>query len=279
MESKQDPGAFELLSGFMKLRMNGLNRDDAWYKVIDAFPDLPKVTRKAFLKLAKDWERREGHKYRHPEADKDSTLSRKQINASETSANSNGKTKPSAGLTGTLDPARLQGHTQQRLEQILDQLDDEPDDAVSPAQHDAPSLPRQATQSQESSTPVTAEMRFPPDYFGPSTILLMYFKAYPDPLRITVEGEEELWIGRATPNSAMAPEIDLNFVNGGEFGVSRMHAAITRRNNQLLLADLESMNYTYVNGVRLLPKEIRVLRDGDEIWFGQLMCRIRFQHR
>ena len=38
------------------------------------------------------------------------------------------------------------------------------------------------------------------------------------------------------------------------------------------------MNYTYVNGVRLFPDKTYTLKDGDEIWFGQLRCRIRFQH-
>jgi pSer/pThr/pTyr-binding forkhead associated (FHA) protein len=61
-------------------------------------------------------------------------------------------------------------------------------------------------------------------------------------------------------------------VNAGEYGVSRMHAAITRRNNQLLIADLESMNFTHVYGIRLLPNEIRALQDGDEIRFAQLRC-------
>jgi hypothetical protein len=38
------------------------------------------------------------------------------------------------------------------------------------------------------------------------------------------------------------------------------------------------MNCTYINGMRLAPEEYYIVKDGDEIWFGQLHCRIRFQH-
>jgi pSer/pThr/pTyr-binding forkhead associated (FHA) protein len=116
------------------------------------------------------------------------------------------------------------------------------------------------------------------DFFGPRTVLLMYFRNFPHPLRVTISGSDELYIGRATANAAMAPEIDLVPVNAGSFGVSRLHAVVTRRDDKLLIADLESMNFTYINGVRLLPHKTAVLKDGDEVWFGQLECRIRFQH-
>jgi pSer/pThr/pTyr-binding forkhead associated (FHA) protein len=106
----------------------------------------------------------------------------------------------------------------------------------------------------------------------------MYFKTYPHPLRVKIAGSDELFIGRATANSAMAPEIDLNPIHAEDHGVSRLHAVNTRQNNKLLIADLDSMNCTYINGVRAFPREPYTLRDGDEVWFGQLQCRIRFQH-
>ena len=172
-----------------------------------------------------------------------------------------------AGLTGTLDASRLKQYEQRNLEHLLDILDaeDDCDQAASP--HTAPGK-----------VSGTAPMRHPEDFFGPNTTLLMYFKNYPHPLRVKIAGSDELFIGRATANSAMAPEIDLTPVNAGDYGVSRMHAVITRMNNKLLIADLDSMNFTYINGVRAFPREPRTLRDGDEIWFGQLQCRIRYQH-
>jgi pSer/pThr/pTyr-binding forkhead associated (FHA) protein len=279
------PSAFDLLSKFISLRESGANRDDAWYQVCDAVGDINDVTRKAFLNLAKNWERREGHKYRYSSPDKKhDTLTEKELTQVTEQAQQQTRQKkqrqappsqpkpparPDNALTGVLDPARLRAQDQQRLDQILDQLDDLPeeDDSEPPPQVQ----PQTATKGR------TAPMRYQPGFFGSRTALLMYFKNYPKPLRVTIAGEAELFIGRATSNAAMSPEIDLNAVNAANFGVSRMHAAITRRNNQLLICDLESMNYTYVNGMRLLPDEARILQDGDEIWFGQLRCQIRFQ--
>jgi hypothetical protein len=275
------PSAFDLLSKFINLRQSGSNRDDAWYQVCDAVGDINEVTRKAFLSLAKNWERREGHKYRYSNPDKKhDTLTEKELTQVTEQARQQARQKqpsspppqpkpparPAETLTGVLDAGRLRDQDQQRLEQILDQLDDLEEEDNEPQ---APPLPTGKGH--------TAPMRYARDFFGPRTVLLMFFKNYPKPLRVTIAGEDELFIGRATANAAMSPEIDLNVVNAANFGVSRMHAAITRRNNQLLICDLESMNYTHVNGVRLFPHEVRVLQDGDEIWFGQLRCQIRFQ--
>jgi hypothetical protein len=287
-------GAFDLLSRFISLRENGANRDDAWYQVCDSVGDINDVTRKAFLSLAKNWERREGHKYRYSSPNKKhDTLTQNELKQvtekvqehQQVQEKERQRSQPQPpppprkqpkppgyrddALTGTLDPARLREHQQQRLDQILDQLDDLPEGDEGEA------YPPQ-TQPQ-TATGRTAPMRYPRDFFGPRTVLLMCFKNYPNPLRVTIAGEDELFIGRATSNAAMSPEIDLSAVNAANFGVSRMHAAITRRNNQLLICDLESMNYTHVNGMRLLPNEVRILQDGDEIWFGQLRCQIRFQ--
>lgn len=283
MSDKPLPGAFELLSRFTHLRETGLNRDDAWYQVVDSVPQLNDTTRNAFLALAKDWERREGHKYRYREDDRQhATLTSQEVAAAVHKSSKLQKAKAQVAqrqeesmLTGTLDPVRLTEHNQQRLEQVLDQLEDDEDEAEEVnARHNPPNKP-----AAPSKNGGTAPMRHKDDYFGPHTILLVYFKNYPSPLRVPIAGNDELFIGRSTSNSAMAPEIDLNAVNAGDFGVSRMHAAITRRDNKLLITDLESMNYTYVNGMRLFPNEVYILKDGDEIWFAQLQARLRFQHK
>jgi hypothetical protein len=283
------PSAFDLLARFTTLRQSGTNRDEAWYQVCDSVGDLPEVTYKAFLSLAKNWERREGHKYRYrSQSEKDSTMSGKSEQGAASAQHPETQQVPppspqqikappakpdGPALTGTLDPARLRQQEQQRLEQMLDQLDDMDDDDLKPRV-----LQKRQGKGQPVARGQTAPMNYARDFFGPRTILLMYFRNTPTPLRVTIAGDAELFIGRATANAAMSPEIDLTPVNAGQYGVSRMHAAITRRNNQLLIADLESMNFTHVNGVRLLPNEVRVLQDGDEIWFAQLRCQIRFQH-
>ena len=276
------PGAFDLLSRFTQLRQNGVNRDEAWYQIVDNIPDLNDTTRNAFLALAKDWERREGNKYRYRDKSNHVTVTAQdvkpvaQTQPNPPQAKQQVATPPPARpmLTGQLDPSRLTAHNQQRLEQVLDQLedDDEIDLAIQPIQKPTPPPSYKSGGG-------TALMRHADDFFGPKTTLLFYFKNFPKPLRVTIAGNDELFIGRATANTAMAPEIDLNAVNAGDYGVSRIHAAITRRENKLLITDLESMNYTYVNGMRLFPNEVYILKDGDEIWFGQLYAKIRFQHQ
>jgi hypothetical protein len=283
------PSAFDLLARFTALRQSGTNRDEAWYQVCDSAGDLPGVTYKAFLSLAKNWERREGHKYHYrSQSEKDSTMSGKSEKGAAPAQRPETQEVPpptpqqikvppakpaGPALTGTLDPAQLRQQEQQRLEQMLDQLDDLDDDELKPRV-----LQKKLGRGQPVARGQTTPMNYARDFFGPRTLLLMYFKNSPQPLRVTIAGDAELFIGRATANAAMSPEIDLTPVNAGEYGVSRMHAAITRRNNQLLITDLESMNFTHVNGIRLLPNEVRVLQDGDEIWFAQLRCQIRFQH-
>jgi hypothetical protein len=269
------PQAWELLSQFIQLRQSGVNRDEAWVHICDSVPGMGEITRKAFLNLAKNWERRDGHQYHYrlqAKVEAQATQPRILVAAVQQALAEQQRAQPlpsrpaptTPALTGALDPAGWRACEQQRLEKILDQLEDDPCET-------APRTPVPAGHR-------TAPVRPPRDFFGPRTALLMFFKTRQEPIRVTLVGQNEYFIGRATPNAAMSPEIDLNAVNAAQFGVSRMHAAVVRRRNQLLIADLESMNCTYVNGVRLLPQETRVLADGDELWFGQLRCQIRFQH-
>ena len=55
--------------------------------------------------------------------------------------------------------------------------------------------------------------------------------------------------------------------------VSRHHAKLVRRGQQIVLYDLSSLNGTYVNRQRVVE---RVLSDKDEVWLGS-KCRIFFQ--
>jgi len=71
----------------------------------------------------------------------------------------------------------------------------------------------------------------------------------------------------------MRPEVDLSSF-GGEAGVSRRHAQITRGEGQVLVEDLGSSNGTFLNGVRLQPGLQHPLQHQDELRFGSL----RFQY-
>ena len=52
--------------------------------------------------------------------------------------------------------------------------------------------------------------------------------------------------------------------------VSRVHAKFDKKDNKILLTDLNSTNGTYKNGLQLLPQETTEIEPGDEIRFGNL---------
>ncbi len=80
-------------------------------------------------------------------------------------------------------------------------------------------------------------------------------------------------IGREDPVEGVFPDIDLTLSGGMEAGVSRRHALLSYRDGSYWLEDLDSTNYTFVNGIRLEPRRPRSLRDGDELEFGTLRAR------
>ena len=89
----------------------------------------------------------------------------------------------------------------------------------------------------------------------------------------------ETVIGRSE-GSTMKPDLDLSAHNASEMGVSRLHVALqfNGKNNLLNISDMKSANGTFINGQKLLPGEVRVLRDGDELRLGRLLLHVYFQH-
>ncbi|MBE2267693.1 MAG: FHA domain-containing protein, partial [Anaerolinea sp.] len=86
-------------------------------------------------------------------------------------------------------------------------------------------------------------------------------------------------IGRTDVDNKVIPDIDLAPYGAVEKGVSRIHAAILRTEEALIIMDKGSANGTHLNGQRLVPQQPRVLRDGDEIRLGRLVARIYFKRK
>ena len=92
-------------------------------------------------------------------------------------------------------------------------------------------------------------------------------------------GTAEFWldkdvalVGRASPADGVAPDVDLSAVDPNRL-VSRRHACILRRRGGFVVEDLESVNGTYLNGIqRLQPHAQTLLRDGDQLNFGETRC-------
>ncbi len=87
---------------------------------------------------------------------------------------------------------------------------------------------------------------------------------------------EEIIVGRKDPNTGDAPQVDLTASGAMEKGVSRQHAKVILRDGALHIVDNDSVNGTYLNGQKLVAKQPRVLRDGDDIRLGHLVVRLEF---
>jgi len=117
-----------------------------------------------------------------------------------------------------------------------------------------------------------------PALFGNLATLVITVRGYEqNPLRLKIE-TRPLLIGRSNPSTATIPDIDLSAYGGAENGVSRHHAILRRAQQTITLIDQGSVNHTYINGEKLHPHEVRVIREGDEIRFGRLVTRFTF-HR
>lgn len=122
---------------------------------------------------------------------------------------------------------------------------------------------------------------FSDDYFGEESLLLL---TVPDQSKIYQLRPQSrsgaMLIGRGSTHSDNKPDIDLNEANGTQMGVSRQHVAIEYDSNgsAIQIHDMGSANGTYVNGQRLHPKEVRVLRNGDELRLGRLTVIVKYRH-
>jgi predicted amidophosphoribosyltransferase len=87
--------------------------------------------------------------------------------------------------------------------------------------------------------------------------------------------KREIIVGREDPISGIFPEIDLTAHGGETGGVSRQHARISRADGQWVITDLNSTNYTRVNGNRLNPSTPVPITDGAKIQFGRVALTFR----
>jgi hypothetical protein len=70
--------------------------------------------------------------------------------------------------------------------------------------------------------------------------------------------------------------LDLSRFDAREYGVSRHHARILRKDTLVYVVDMGSKNGTWLNGRRLLVNVERLLRDGDELQLGRLKLIVRY---
>lgn len=93
---------------------------------------------------------------------------------------------------------------------------------------------------------------------------------------LTIEVEQDIILGRSDSGDSHAVGIDLTEYGAYQLGLSRKHALIRRNGMQLEIQDVGSRNGTFVREKRLEPNVPYVVRNGDEVRFGNMIAKLRF---
>ncbi|HYO89977.1 MAG TPA: FHA domain-containing protein [Candidatus Limnocylindrales bacterium] len=90
----------------------------------------------------------------------------------------------------------------------------------------------------------------------------------------------ETIVGR-TDGKTFTADLDLSPLGAADLGVSRVHAALAfnPERGTLTVSDMNSMNGTFLNGLRLQPQEVHELRPGDHLRLGRLSMRVTYEER
>ncbi len=125
------------------------------------------------------------------------------------------------------------------------------------------------------STPLDSE------HFGTDSVLVLRVRGSTENYETRPQNSDhEIIIGRSSKGSVLAPDIDLTNKQASDLGVSRLHLSIRfdKEHEAILVSDLGSANGSYINGQRMMAKEVRVLRHGDELRLGKLVLLASFRH-
>ncbi|HEU5014143.1 MAG TPA: zinc-ribbon domain-containing protein [Roseiflexaceae bacterium] len=89
--------------------------------------------------------------------------------------------------------------------------------------------------------------------------------------------KQEIIIGREDPISGVYPEIDLTPYGGESGGVSRQHARMNHADGQWTITDLNSTNYTRVDGNKIEPNTPVPVQDGSRVQLGRVAMTFHAQ--
>jgi pSer/pThr/pTyr-binding forkhead associated (FHA) protein len=93
---------------------------------------------------------------------------------------------------------------------------------------------------------------------------------------IIIDSQSQVIIGRVGVHTVRRPDIDLSDYDAFRKGVSSLHAAIYRIEQSTYIADMGSLNGTYLNREGLTPHIRYILRSGDLIHLGEMAMQLFF---
>jgi hypothetical protein len=114
-------------------------------------------------------------------------------------------------------------------------------------------------------------------FFGSESMLVLAIRGSNVSFKVRPQKHTHaLVIGRG--DQTTMPDIDLTEFGAASLGVSRMHVTLhyDSKSASLAVTDMNTVNGTFINGVKLLPQEVRVLRHGDELRLGQMVLVAHF---
>jgi len=124
----------------------------------------------------------------------------------------------------------------------------------------------------------------PPPAPGPDELFYLPTPSGARPMKLIVENigleidvpfnQESVLLGREDPDNNVFPDIDTSTFGGNLEGVSRKHARIILKGNQYFVEDLNSMNNTYVNKIKVAANQLFPLNHEDVLALGRLTLRV-----
>ncbi len=124
----------------------------------------------------------------------------------------------------------------------------------------------------------TRDLRVPPEVqevVPADKTIRLHVKGSKEPIVVNPD-DKPVVLGRQGGADSASTFVDLERFGALDLGVSRRHAVLQWTDDQLVLTDLGSVNYTYLNGRRLRANRNYEVRDGDHISLGKLSMNIFF---
>ncbi len=132
----------------------------------------------------------------------------------------------------------------------------------------------QATQMKR--PPFTLPLQsFSPNVLGDEMQVILQF--LPSGVCFTLPMQSPLIMGRITSEPPEIESLNISSLNAYRHGVSNWHCRLERREQRLIVTDLNSTNGTYLNGERIPGGTEYVVQDGAELILGTLRLSVFFR--